>query len=99
MSTKGDQNDGTSTCTRQVKKYSQNGYSPICVQAAGKLPCRCYYWNQMSSWGCSPTRNELKLWNPPLLTIPRKAQKVFLEWPTPENTPPWGSTLSSKALH
>ena len=67
-------------------EYRWNGGSLICVQAAGKLPCSCYCWNQMSSWGCSPTRNELKLWNPPLLTIPRKAQRAFLEWPTPENT-------------
>jgi len=75
-----------------------NGCSLICVLAARKLPCNCYRWNKLSIWGCSPTRNKLKLWNQPLLTKPREAQRAFLKWPTPENHLLWGSTLSSKAL-
>jgi len=45
----------------------------------------CYSWKKMSNWGCSPTRKNLILWNRPLLTIPRKAQRAFLKWSTPEN--------------
>ena len=55
--------------------------------SCGKLPCSCYYWNKMSIWGYSPTRNKLKLWNQPLLPKPKKAQRAFLEWTTPENHP------------
>ena len=70
-----------------LSEYQRNGFSLICVQAAGKLSCSCYYWNKMGIWGCSPPRNELKLWNLPLLTKPRKARKAFLKWSTLENHP------------
>ena len=42
MSTGGDQKDGTSTCTRQVKKYTQNGKEMASLWTASKLPENCY---------------------------------------------------------
>ena len=48
MSTRGDQTDGTSTCTRHVKKYSQNNKEwPLCVDVAAR--------RQMMIWGPLPS--------------------------------------------
>jgi len=42
---------------------------------------------QMMIWGCFPPWKKLKLWIQALLKKPRKTQKAFLEWPTPEKHP------------
>ena len=79
-------------------EYPRNGCSLNCIPAVGKLPCSCYCWTKLMTWGWSPCRNELKIWNPPLLINHSKTQKPYLKWLTPKNHPPWGITLSSKAL-
>ena len=88
MSIGGDQKDGTSTCTKQVKKYTQNNKG---IASAWMLleNCRAAIAarKQMMIWGYPPPRKKLKLWNRALLKKPRKTQKSFLEWPTPEKHP------------
>ena len=49
-----------------------------CVAAARK---------QVMIWGYSPPWKKLKLWIQALLKKPKKTQKAFLEWPTPEKHP------------
>ena len=91
MSTGGDQEDGTSTCTRQVKKYTQNSKRMASLWTASQLLENCCAIaaaeNQMKVWGCSPPQKMLKLWNRILLKKPRKTHKDFMKWPTPENLP------------
>ena len=82
MTTGGDQKDGTSTCTRQVKNYTQNSKGMVSLRTAWKLLENCRAataGNQMMIWGCSPPRKMLKLWNQTLLKKPRKTEKAFLE--------------------
>ena len=40
-STGGDQKDSTSTCTRLVKKYTQNGKEMVPLSTLSKLPENC----------------------------------------------------------
>ena len=102
MSIGGDQKDVTLTCTKQVKKYTQNNKGMASAwMLLGKVEnCRAAATagNQMRIWGCSPPQKMLKLWNQTLLKKPRKTQKAFLKWPTPENHPLGVLRSSSKTL-
>ena len=70
-----------------LSECPRNGCTLNCVPATGKLSCSCYCWNDRMIWGWSPRRNELKIWNPPLLTKHSKTHKSYLKWLTPENHP------------
>ena len=70
-----------------LSEYTGNGCSLNCVPAARKLSCSCYHWIELMTRGCSPCQNELKIWNPPLLTNPDKTQKPYQKWLTSEKPP------------
>lgn len=73
MSTGGDQKGGTSTCTRKVKKYTQNNKGMASMWMLLENCCAAATaGNQMRIWVCSPPQKTLKLWNPPVLGKPRK---------------------------
>ena len=61
MSTRGDQTDGTSTCTRQVKKYSQNNKEwPLCVYVVGELSCCCCCKKANNDLGLLPSSKNVE---------------------------------------
>ena len=70
-----------------LSEYPRNGCSLNCVLAARKLSCSYYCWNELMTWGWSPRRNKLKIWNPPMLTNLGKTQKPYQKWMTPEKHP------------
>ena len=83
MSTRGDQTDGTSTCTRQVKKYSQidkNGLSAWML-----LLCCCCQKTNDDLWLLLSEKAETL--DSVSTQETQKTQKAFLEWPTPEKHP------------
>ena len=91
MSTGADKEDGTSTCTMQVKKYFQNDKNGLSVRML--LLCYCRYYKQMMIWGYSPPRKKLKLSIWALLKKPSKTQKAFLEWPHIDLHPSYWETV------
>jgi len=59
MSTGGDQKDGTSTCTRKVKKYTQNSKGMASLYIASKLLENCR--------ATAAARNQMRIWAFPSL--------------------------------
>ena len=81
-STRGDKKDSTSTCTRQVKKYTQNRRKwPLSElrQSCRRTVVLLLLLESSEDLGLLTPQKMLKLWNQPLLNKPRKAQKAFLK--------------------
>ena len=107
-STRGDQKDGTLTCTRQVKKYTQNDKEMASLWTASKLLENCYAAATAGiKWGFGAAPLLRKCWDSgiSLYSInPEKPRKLFENsWP-PKITPfricaiPQGSALPLKRI-
>ena len=100
-STRGDQKGSTSTCTRKVKKYTQNGKEMASIWTLSKLSENCCAVATVGiKWGfrAVPSLENDETLESASTQKTHKSPESFSEIVDPWKSPPWGTTQSLKAL-